>query len=262
MISHIWSVHKKKCKRLYHLKCLALNEKNFEPFTEEYKGKWLCPECVRDIPKTDNSETPVRGHAIMNKTFTPNADYVNTERGGRTRAHDRYTNETDNGILDEIKEFRLEMQIKMMEQKLDYEKLKSKLDNTETELQLLRKFVEVLVERNEYLESCLAKKDDGLAARSERSISFASIIKQIKKKGVDITQTDSGGDTMTAKEFVATKPSVSENRGEVIGEAKSKPEKEANNIEPEGKQEWIEVTRKRVGGIRIIKYGKEVIGIL
>lgn len=35
----------------------------------------------------------------------------------------------------------------MKEQKVDYDKLKSKLENTETVLQLLRKLVESLVEK-------------------------------------------------------------------------------------------------------------------
>lgn len=97
------------CKRIYHLKCLALTKKNFEDFTEEYKEKWICPECVRGRPKGDNTETPVRGQVAMNKTFTPGVTFVNTERGSRTKTQDMYTGENDNSILEEMREFRLEM---------------------------------------------------------------------------------------------------------------------------------------------------------
>ncbi|CAG9782232.1 unnamed protein product [Diatraea saccharalis] len=56
---------------LYHLKCLAVTFERLEGFSEEYKKTWTCPECGRILPKTKNSNIPLRGNIItMNKTFT------------------------------------------------------------------------------------------------------------------------------------------------------------------------------------------------
>ncbi|CAH2218046.1 jg13432 [Pararge aegeria aegeria] len=87
------------CKKIYHMKCLMLSKKQFEEFTEQYKTNWRCPECMRDDPKGDNSDTPVRATA-MNKTFTPSS-YVNKQRGNRV-AHSELRIETEEKVLEEL----------------------------------------------------------------------------------------------------------------------------------------------------------------
>ncbi|KAJ8733583.1 hypothetical protein PYW08_001881 [Mythimna loreyi] len=61
---------------------------------------WICPECVRTIPKRGNADTPVRGNFMLNKTFTPGANggYVNTERGAR-RNPDESIMECENKLI-------------------------------------------------------------------------------------------------------------------------------------------------------------------
>jgi hypothetical protein len=133
------------CKKLYHLKCLTITENSFESFTQEFKDNWHCPECKRNIPKRGNSDTPVRGHAMINQTFTPSG-FVNTQRGTRCRTNEL---EDDEGmkILAELREFRLEMRTKMKEQTEQYESLKSKFISTESELQKLRNILKVVQEK-------------------------------------------------------------------------------------------------------------------
>ncbi|KAG7302859.1 hypothetical protein JYU34_012842 [Plutella xylostella] len=70
------------CHKVFHVKCLGKSVESFEALTEESKLQWICPECTRMIPKQDNTNTPIRGGTIMDKTFTP-TNFVSTERGSR-----------------------------------------------------------------------------------------------------------------------------------------------------------------------------------
>lgn len=48
------------CKLAYDLLCANLTSKRFYLMDSDKKSKWLCLECRSKLPKTDNSNTPVR----------------------------------------------------------------------------------------------------------------------------------------------------------------------------------------------------------
>lgn len=107
----------------------------------------MCPECVCTIPKGGNSDTPVRGITVMNKTFTPTAagggGFVNTARGGRRDPDESVHHDT----REEIREFRLELMARLEEQTKQYALLQNRFIQTENELYELRKIMEVVQEK-------------------------------------------------------------------------------------------------------------------
>lgn len=48
------------CKLGYDLLCANVSSKRFSQMDVNYKNKWNCHECRSKVPKTDNSNTPVR----------------------------------------------------------------------------------------------------------------------------------------------------------------------------------------------------------
>lgn len=159
------------CKKTYHLNCIGITQAVFENLTQEFKCNWVCPECKLNIPKGDNSNTPVRGSGVMDKTFTPSTN-VNMNRGARYNLNESSMADNDNKVLEELREFRLEMHNRLNEQMKEYTLLQNRFHRSETELQELRKIMEVvqekankvdvlesrivfLIEKNEHLETCL-----------------------------------------------------------------------------------------------------------
>lgn len=134
-----------KCKKLYHLNCLAITPEVFEAFTEESRNKWVCPECMCTKPKRNDNNTPVRG-SVMNKTFTPN-NFVNYERGSRYNTVESLkTNDNDNDmstLLREMRLFRAEIMDRLDNQTRAYEQLQDRFQNTEHELTELKKCMRV-----------------------------------------------------------------------------------------------------------------------
>lgn len=192
-----------ECKKLYHLKCLALTKEKFESFTEEYKLNWRCPECVCSIPKRDNSETPVRGNPGMNTTFSP--CYVNAERGGRISKKEMSEVDNNSKILQELREFRFEMKLRMEEQVKEYALLKNMFIKTETELLNLREImtvvqkkasklddleaqIKLLEQKNKQLQDSLSKEQltkerrEIIKERRDQVASFANVVKINEKK--------------------------------------------------------------------------------
>ncbi|CAK1554363.1 unnamed protein product [Leptosia nina] len=47
------------CNKKYHYNCVSTSKTPFGDLTDAYKVNWLCPSCAR--PKSDNSNTPIRG---------------------------------------------------------------------------------------------------------------------------------------------------------------------------------------------------------
>lgn len=141
-----------KCKKRYHLICLAVTKEKYEAFTEEYKKKWVCPLCVSTIPKRGNSDTPVRGSiTTMDKTFTDGASdcYVNTKRGSRRNPNDSETKQDtmEHEPCEVLREFQSEIIGRLDEQIKQYTLLQERFIKTETELQNLRKIMEVVQEK-------------------------------------------------------------------------------------------------------------------
>ncbi|KAL4717075.1 hypothetical protein ACJJTC_016962 [Scirpophaga incertulas] len=75
-----------KCKKRFHFKCLALTKEKFEALTQEHKDQWICPECVCMMPKSCNTNTPVRGTASTRKTSTPSSFVNIADRASRRNA--------------------------------------------------------------------------------------------------------------------------------------------------------------------------------
>lgn len=248
------------CKKLYHLKCLAITEKTFELFTQEYKSDWRCPECVRDIPKRGNSDTPVRGLATMNQTFTPNA-FVSTQRGGSCRNNELQTDDDEMKILAEIREFRLEMRMKMVKQTEEYESLKNRFMSTESELQKLRSMLEVVQEKANKVDTLkieikeLKKENEQLRLKkgceyakpqgSPQAIkSFANVTKhslaQAKLDHNSASRTASQGKAME----IAVVPMEIQLEKKNSNEQRDTQESQENKKEKSENEKWTTVTRK------------------
>ncbi|XP_069360186.1 uncharacterized protein [Maniola hyperantus] len=196
------------CKKIYHLKCLLLTDKQYEEYTEEFKANWSCPECTRDAPKGNNSDTPVRG-AVMNKTFTPSACYVTKERGNRIVLDDSRIG-MEEKLLEELKDFRWEMKSRLEKQSKEYAQLLDRFNRTESELQemkqsmklvlekvskvdLLESKLKVLLARNEFLENALHSEKKKEVRSGEPEVgqsnklpvqSFVDAVKQNQNKVV------------------------------------------------------------------------------
>ncbi|XP_063394144.1 uncharacterized protein LOC134679197 [Cydia fagiglandana] len=57
-----------KCKKMFDLKCLAIQPENFDNFTEDYKDSWVCPECACLKPKGENTQ---RGSSPTSRITSP-----------------------------------------------------------------------------------------------------------------------------------------------------------------------------------------------
>lgn len=213
-----------RCKKLYHLKCLNITKEKFEDFTQEYKVNWVCPECVRAMPKMDNTDTPVRGNPVLNKTFTP-ISHVNVNRGSHNEDLSIIM-DTESKVLKELQEFRSETKMHMDEQAKKYELLHNQFKKMETELWEIRKKMTVdrendkkvkilqtelklLREKNEQLESKLSAKittgKDKVVAKSYASMVVPTLQKNIKEVcGATKPET-------IQKEQIANKVNISQN---------------------------------------------------
>lgn len=94
----------------------------------------------------------------MDKTAT-STDYVNTERGSR-KPNVSYKAAKEDSIMEAIRELRLEMKVLMDNQIKEYEILRYRFINTETELKELRKEMKVLQEKVDKVQILEAKVDN------------------------------------------------------------------------------------------------------
>ncbi|XP_060807640.1 uncharacterized protein LOC132903393 [Amyelois transitella] len=141
-----------------------MSEEKFEELTVEYKKQWRCPECIRSVPRKDNSNTPVRG-IIMNKSFTPST-YINTERGNRVNPNESMCIETESRLVEEMREFRLEVMARMDNQSKEYTLLLNRFTNQEKELGELRKMLKASEEKSSVIINLLEKKIQKLTLKN------------------------------------------------------------------------------------------------
>lgn len=59
------------CSLKYHYECLNLTNRRFEDLSQDYKNNWICPSCRSKLPKSDNSNTPIRGICVTPDEGTP-----------------------------------------------------------------------------------------------------------------------------------------------------------------------------------------------
>lgn len=168
-----------KCKKLYHLNCLAITPEVFETFTEESKNKWVCPECVCTSRKRKDNNTPVRG-SVMNKSFTPN-NFVNYERGSRHKTTESpKTNDNDmSTLLREMQLFHAEIMDRLDNQTRAYEQLQDRFQNTEHELNELKKCMRVVHE-----SEVIKLLKDEVQFLKLRNVELEQSVRDMEKKGV------------------------------------------------------------------------------
>lgn len=70
------------CKHKYDLQCANITSQRFKAMTQDAKRSWKCPECISRLPKSDNTNTPLRAQPLH---------VVNTEEGD---SDDQITNVT------------------------------------------------------------------------------------------------------------------------------------------------------------------------
>lgn len=196
-----------KCKKIYHLKCLALSTKQFEEMSEDYKASWRCPECMRSVPKGNNADTPVRG-STLNMTFTPSSSscFVNTERGKRVFL-DETKVEAEDRLLEELREFHLDMISRFEEQKREYALLLDKYVKTESELLEIKQTMKVVLEKANKVD-LLEARIVSLLERNERFESAANKQSQETKESfqVDTDRSQKNNMQVVTQKGVATKP--------------------------------------------------------
>ncbi|KAL4718650.1 hypothetical protein ACJJTC_012977 [Scirpophaga incertulas] len=105
-----------RCKRcmIYDIFCANVNGEMYDKLSDEHKKSWMCVECRSKIPKSGNSQTPVRQQLnqelstpnvlpdiSMHSPDTPGPDYVTLRTGARK---DCYQNLTHKSVLDDMKE--------------------------------------------------------------------------------------------------------------------------------------------------------------
>lgn len=199
-----------KCKKKFHLICLALTTEQVEAFTPEYRSRWICPECTCTMPKRGNADTPVRGNTTTSKPLPPNS-YVNTNKRGSCLNTSEIM-DTENQLLNEMREFRWEVKSQLEQQRKEYDLLQNRFITTETELKELKQILEVvrqkaskvdtletriktLIERNENLEASLKRSQARVANQKEQdpkpsTPSFANVVKekQVVVKNVPVQE--------------------------------------------------------------------------
>ncbi|CAB3228504.1 unnamed protein product [Arctia plantaginis] len=110
---------------------------------------WVCPDCVSLKPKPKNSDdTPVRG----NKVHTP--CYVSTQRGSRSKFsptiapdYGIVTDRIDSQLLEEFRELRSVMMLRMDSQANAIKDLQNQFCQTKTDLDRLIKMISALDEK-------------------------------------------------------------------------------------------------------------------
>lgn len=157
---------KKTCNKVFELKCLGIPTENFETYSQEYKDQWVCPECVCSQRKPSrNADTPVSRTSGPASTFSRSSN-VNTQRGSRIKTAESPMTEQKPNLLEEIKDFRLEVMSRLDSQTSLMENMQEIFNCTKNELQELRLYVKVLEQKVDQVFS-LEKQMKELSARNQ-----------------------------------------------------------------------------------------------
>lgn len=138
-----------ECKKTYDLNCLSLSTDEFETYTQHYKNKWICPECICSLPKSDNTNTPLRG---LNKTFEAST-FVNMSRGNRQRTDCEQGRDAEHNLVMEIRELRSEITSRFDEQAERFQRVWDIVCDTRSELKEMQTKIEVLENKVSTFES-------------------------------------------------------------------------------------------------------------
>lgn len=152
----------------------------FGTYSQSFKEKWLCPECVCSIPKRGNSNTPVRTitpEPKLSSIETP-TNRVNIERGNRVCFSPTIMG-TDSILLEELREFRSEVMARMDSQANAITILLEQFSQTKSEFENIIKVMRVLEEKVEAKLTPDRHTQDNMNAKyDEQPISFVEIASQ------------------------------------------------------------------------------------
>lgn len=179
-----------KCMKGYDLNCLKINLDAFKTFTLAYKKKWVCPECVCLNPKRGNVNTPVRGDATrLHTTTTP--DNVNTQRGSRVQFSPTISRDIDSLLLDELRQFRLEVMVRLDSQANAITLMQDQYMQTKNDLDKLVKIMTVIEEKinlqlarniQSQTSSTIVPPPKEASTSSHSTLKFAEAVGQNKTK--------------------------------------------------------------------------------
>lgn len=135
----------KNCKHLFDLECLTISLKSFQEYSDEHKLNWTCPMCLANLPKRNNSSTPVQSvGAKLNNTYTkPDANNINLVRGSRHSGPTCDLSDGDSAVLAEIRQLRVELKQQGSEigqLRAEIQELKTELSDIPCLLQKLKDF--------------------------------------------------------------------------------------------------------------------------
>lgn len=174
-----------KCMKRYDIICLEINEDAFKTYTQSYKNKWLCPECISAKPKRGNSETPVRIN-IPNFNATTPVNNVCTQRGSQTQ-YSPITMDSDSLLLEELREFKADVLARMDSQANAISLLLNQFSQTKTELGKIIKMMTVLEEK---VEAKLTQNNQiheiaaDIPQNSPSTSSFAEVVRRQNNSNV------------------------------------------------------------------------------
>lgn len=138
-----------ECKKTYDLKCLSISPNVFEAYTQLYKNKWVCPECICLLPKGDNSNTPLRS---QNEKFEA-SNFVNMSRRGGHQISQRQEQDTEYDLVVEIRELRSDITSRFDEQAERFQQVWQIVCEARGEISELQTKIKVLENRVSAFES-------------------------------------------------------------------------------------------------------------
>lgn len=149
-----------QCNDKYHHECLNITEKKYKNFDEAYKANWVCPSCRSKVPKSDNSNTPVRSTALTSSSQLHENITMRTKPKSSSGSCNCISAESIREIIREELRSALESQILEIKHQLttfehsinflsnEYDSIKKTIESQTSELQSLQKQNELLRKSN------------------------------------------------------------------------------------------------------------------
>lgn len=137
-----------RCNKRYDLNCLNITEEVFKTFTQTYKKKWVCPECVCLTPKCGNTETPVKINTTEYSVNMP-INTITTQRGSQGQFSPTIITDTgmESLLLNELKQFRSDIIARLDSQSNAIQHLQQQFVQTKNDLDHLLKIIAVVEEK-------------------------------------------------------------------------------------------------------------------
>ncbi|XP_063837219.1 uncharacterized protein LOC135086420 [Ostrinia nubilalis] len=165
-------------------------------YTEERKGAWRCVECMSNLPKIDNTNTPVRGfHGGITyhrgaATGSPIELNISTAENLNDTAHNQTLDLTDRqAILLELRAFREEMLTEIRTNRAQIEQLNEKVTALTGRVSECENRIDQLEVRMNTLES---GRTEGLEKELDKSVltSIENIKAELNDRDQDLLLND------------------------------------------------------------------------